>query len=173
MVIKIKKIKISDELLNLQVVAQGKFDPAQVEHVQIALIGTISDSKKTEFRSKSIGSAAVEKFHAIGIDVTNLDDQIVFTETCDNSKMILEENRIVFPISTLIDIGRKRALQAKHTTLTITGFISEEEKKGDSKMVDGNDFDSVDVFLSLREGNRTVVRVNYCRISIISSYAII
>jgi hypothetical protein len=50
-------------------------------------------------------------------------------------------------------MGRKRALQTSHTTLTITAFLSEITLKDTVLLMDPQDFDGVNPYHALKYGN--------------------
>jgi hypothetical protein len=55
------------------------------KNCKLSIIATVSDNQKSIFSSKSgvVGSKVVEQFSSLGIDVVDLEDQILFTESFD------------------------------------------------------------------------------------------
>ena len=139
-----------DEVVEYKVFAKGKFSKGEIDNLKISVIGTISDTQKSHFLSKSTGSMAVEKFNNIGVDITNLDDQILFSENCDISKCIVDDDMITFEMSSKVDIGRKRAIATSQTTLTITAFISQIfSQDSNPDYIDPSAFDGINPFQAL------------------------
>lgn len=114
------------------------------------MIGTVSDQQKTVFKSKAVGTLATERFATLGIDLVQLDDQVIFNEVCDPLEdSMIENGCTVFKLRSKVDVGRKRAVN-HNTTLTISIFISEVDRA--DMFVDYQEYNGINPYAALKDG---------------------
>jgi hypothetical protein len=112
---------------NFQPIELTKFIQNSIEIQVISTFG--EESSSTVFHSTAKGSTKVEKFASLGIEfplipVIGKEDKVLFNcaRTIDP---IITETNIIYPFQTIIDVGRKRAMDITQTKMTLTAHITE------------------------------------------------
>ncbi|KAJ3309948.1 hypothetical protein HDV04_005517 [Boothiomyces sp. JEL0838] len=154
-----------DETLTYYVIAYLKphsFTDQQLleysKNLEIHVISTFGEVDsaiiQTQFITKEKGSKIADKFASLGIEIPAIptigkDDQVLFSEYHNNITPLVNSKYILFPISSDIDIGRKRASQSLKTRMTLTCHVSEIYSEQVTEICDPEDFDGINAFEGL------------------------
>ncbi|KAJ3269771.1 hypothetical protein HDV01_001028 [Terramyces sp. JEL0728] len=160
-----RKNELLDETLTYYVIAylkQHNFTDQQLleysNNLEIHVISTFGEVDsaiiQTQFITKEKGSKIADKFASLGIEIPAIptvgkDDQVLFSEYYNNLTPLVNSKYVLFPISSEIDIGRKRASQSLKTRMTLTCHVSEIYSEQTTEICDPEDFDGINAFAGL------------------------